>query len=81
MLSRKNKSRNTGGVSRMGMIRLIVEWYKIIHWITHYSSTEIEKLQDKFTKEFENLANKILDEKSKKFTVQNKENLTQFENR
>ena len=36
---------------------------------------EVEKLQEKFTKEFENLANKILDEKSSKFTVQNKENI------
>ncbi|WBX78391.1 DNA recombination protein RmuC [Tenacibaculum ovolyticum] len=36
---------------------------------------EVEKLQDKFTKEFENLANKILDEKSSKFTLQNKENI------
>ncbi|TYP99074.1 DNA recombination protein RmuC [Tenacibaculum adriaticum] len=36
---------------------------------------EVEKLQEKFTKEFENLANKILDEKSTKFTEQNKENL------
>ncbi|MEQ9581839.1 MAG: DNA recombination protein RmuC, partial [Arenibacter sp.] len=31
---------------------------------------EVEKLQEKFTKEFENLANKILDEKSTKFTEQ-----------
>ncbi|CAM1343636.1 DNA recombination protein RmuC [Tenacibaculum amylolyticum] len=37
--------------------------------------TEIEGLQEKFTKEFENLANKILEEKSNKFTVQNKENI------
>ena len=36
---------------------------------------EVEKLQEKFTKEFENLANKILDEKSSKFTEQNKENM------
>lgn len=36
---------------------------------------EVEKLQEKFTKEFENLANKILDEKSNKFTIQNKENI------
>jgi DNA recombination protein RmuC len=36
---------------------------------------ETEKLQEKFTKEFENLANKILDEKSVKFTAQNQENL------
>lgn len=36
---------------------------------------EVEKLQEKFTKEFENLANKILEEKTTKFTEQNKENL------
>jgi len=36
---------------------------------------EVEKLQEKFTKEFENLANKILEEKTSKFTQQNKENL------
>jgi DNA recombination protein RmuC len=36
---------------------------------------EVEKLQEKFTKEFENLANKILDDKTSKFTEQNKENL------
>ncbi|MBA6151289.1 DNA recombination protein RmuC [Gelidibacter maritimus] len=36
---------------------------------------EVEKLQEKFTLEFENLANKILDEKSTKFTTQNKENI------
>ncbi|WP_298224405.1 DNA recombination protein RmuC [Flavobacterium sp.] len=36
---------------------------------------EVEKLQEKFTKEFENLANKILEEKTTKFTEQNKENM------
>src|SRR5690606_428032 len=36
---------------------------------------EVEKLQEKFTKEFENLANRILEEKSEKFTKSNKENL------
>ncbi|WP_369049167.1 DNA recombination protein RmuC [Tenacibaculum sp. UWU-22] len=39
------------------------------------NKAEVEKLQEKFTKEFENLANKILDEKSTKFTAQNKENI------
>lgn len=38
-------------------------------------SRETEKLQEKFTKEFENLANKILEEKSTKFTEQNRENI------
>ncbi len=36
---------------------------------------EVEKLQEKFTNDFEVLANKILEEKSTKFTEQNKENL------
>jgi len=36
---------------------------------------EFEELNKRFNTEFENLANRILDEKSKKFTDQNKENL------
>lgn len=36
---------------------------------------ELEAIQKKFTVEFENIANKILEEKSKKFTDQNKANL------
>ncbi|WP_432410268.1 DNA recombination protein RmuC [Rasiella sp. SM2506] len=36
---------------------------------------EVEKLQEKFTKEFENLANKILADNSNKFTKQNKDNI------
>ena len=36
---------------------------------------EVTKLQEKFTKEFENLANKIFEDKSIKFTAQNKENI------
>jgi len=41
----------------------------------HENKGEVEKLNEKFTKEFENLANKILDEKSLKFTTQNQENI------
>jgi len=36
---------------------------------------ELEALQDRFTKEFENLANRILEEKSQKFVEQNRNNL------
>ena len=36
---------------------------------------KLRNFKKKFTKEFENLANKILDEKSTKFTKQNKENI------
>jgi len=39
---------------------------------------EVEKLQEKFAKEFENLANKILEEKSNKFTEQNQKNIKQI---
>jgi DNA recombination protein RmuC len=44
------------------------------------NKSEIEQIQSKFTKEFENLANKILEEKSSKFTLQNQENLKQILN-
>lgn len=36
---------------------------------------EVEKMQEKFSKDFEILANKILEEKSDKFTAKNKENM------
>lgn len=36
---------------------------------------DVEKLQEKFTKDFELLANKIFEDKSSKFTNQNKENI------
>jgi DNA recombination protein RmuC len=41
---------------------------------------EIERLQEKFTVEFKNLANEILEEKSKKFTDQNKISLGEILN-
>jgi len=41
---------------------------------------EVEKLQEKFSKDFEILANKILEEKSEKFTTKNKENIAQILN-
>ena len=40
--------------------------------------TEISKLQDQFRIEFKNLANEIFEEKSKKFTEQNRSNLDQL---
>jgi DNA recombination protein RmuC len=41
---------------------------------------EMEELQQKFTKEFENLANRIFEEKGTKFTEQNKEKLGEILN-
>ena len=46
-----------------------------LHVKNREQKQEVEQLQEKFTKEFENLANKILDEKSTKFTEQNRENI------
>ena len=37
---------------------------------------ELEKLEDKFAVQFKNLANEIFEEKSRKFTEQNKSNIT-----
>src|SRR5699024_581368 len=39
---------------------------------------EKQRLQDYYKKEFENLANKILEQKTQKFTEQNKEKLEQL---
>lgn len=45
-------------------------------WERHKEQkAEVTELQEKFTKEFENLANKILEEKSAKFTEQNSVNM------
>jgi DNA recombination protein RmuC len=54
--------------------RLETEFKNIEEKLTE-NKAEVEKLHEKFNKEFENLANKILEEKSTKFTAQNKENL------
>ncbi len=49
--------------------------YKNLETRLKEQKAELEQLQEKFTREFENLANRILEEKSRKFTDQNKENL------
>lgn len=54
--------------------------YKNLQEKLEEQKAELEKLQEKFTKEFENLANKILDQKSEKFTSINKENIEQILN-
>jgi DNA recombination protein RmuC len=46
-----------------------------LHIKNREQKEEVEKLQEKFTKEFENLANKILEEKSLKFTQRNEKNI------
>ena len=46
-----------------------------LHLKNREQKQEAEQLQEKFTKEFENLANKILEEKSLKFTERNEKNI------
>lgn len=54
--------------------------YKNLQEKLNEQKSEIGKLQEKFTKEFENLANKIFEEKGSKFTEQNKEKLSEILN-
>ena len=49
--------------------------FKNLEQKNNEQKAEVENLQEKFTKEFENLANKILDEKANKFTELNRENI------
>lgn len=59
-------------------LRSATEWkskYDALTEKLNYQKEELETLQVKFTKEFELVANKILEEKTSKFTNQNKENL------
>lgn len=48
--------------------------------ISQKQQQNLEELQQKFTLEFYNIANKLLDEKSAKFTAQNQSNLDQILN-
>ncbi len=49
--------------------------YKGLEQKLNEHKTELEELQSKFSIEFKNLANEILEEKTRKFTEQNKTNL------
>jgi DNA recombination protein RmuC len=54
--------------------------YKNLQEKLNTQKEDIQKLQEKFSIEFKNLANEILEEKSKKFTDQNKVNLGEILN-
>ncbi|OYX24823.1 MAG: DNA polymerase V [Flavobacteriales bacterium 32-35-8] len=49
--------------------------YDNLHQLNLKRDEELEKRQEELRKDFELLANKILEEKSEKFTLQNKENI------
>lgn len=54
--------------------------YKNLHARLSEQKLEMEKLNERFATEFKNLANDIFDEKSRRFTAQNKENLGELLN-
>jgi len=58
-------------------LKLLADYTHLQEKLTEQKS-EIKKLQEKFSIEFENLANKILDEKSSKFTNINRDNISQI---
>lgn len=54
--------------------------YRNLQEKLHEQKQELGQLQEKFSLEFKNLANEIFEEKSKKFTDQNKTNLSELLN-
>ncbi len=51
---------------------------KLLQEKLQFQETEMEKMGNRFQQEFELLSNRILEEKSKKFTFQNQENITRI---
>jgi DNA recombination protein RmuC len=66
--------RSKSGSLQMDIATLQTKNDNLIEKLTE-QKTQLEDLQARFTKEFENLANRILDDKSKKFTEQNEAQL------
>lgn len=58
-----------------GRLETSIEKFRNLNERLSEQKKETEELQKKLTSEFENIASKILEEKSKKFTDQNKSNL------
>ncbi|MFH1353575.1 MAG: DNA recombination protein RmuC, partial [bacterium] len=61
---------------------LVSQYYKnrYLHKNMFFQDTRLEETQKIFTDAFQNLANRIFEEKSEKFTRQNKENLAELLN-
>jgi len=78
IISKLNNDKNSLGEEKHAIdIRLSdkVSELKYLEEKLQDNKADVEKLQEKFTKDFEILANRILEEKSSTFTKQNKENL------
>jgi DNA recombination protein RmuC len=66
---REERTKNTEAEKKIAQLDAM---YKSTEDKLLVQKTEIESLQKKFTMEFENIANKLLEEKSQKFTENNK---------
>lgn len=69
-----SQERNKSESLQIERTRLQAENDNLIQKLSE-QKTQLEDLQERFSKEFENLANRILDDKSKKFTEQNEAQL------
>lgn len=74
LTTEKEQYRNEREAVAMQLTKKEVDFDNLLERNKEYRQ-EVEQLQEKFTKEFELLANKILEEKTTKFTEQNKEQL------
>lgn len=72
--ARFNEERSKTDVLQPKLAAAVKENENLLQKLTEQKA-ELEQLNQRFTREFENLANRILDEKSQKFTEQNRSNL------
>ena len=86
LASQLNEEKKVASVERNKVLELSTVFsrteadYKNLQLKLAEQQKEMEGLQEKFTTQFENLANKIFDEKGKKFADQNKINLGEILN-
>lgn len=77
-LNRQIKEREAEMIQLTRELAVVTTNHKNLKEKLEEQKTEISKLQDQFRIEFKNLANEIFEEKSKKFTEQNRSNLDQL---
>jgi len=77
-LERQNKEKEAEIITLTRELAVTSTNFKNLKEKLEEQKSEISNLQDRFRIEFKNLANEILEEKSKKFTEQNRSNLDQL---
>jgi DNA recombination protein RmuC len=77
-LERQNKEKEAEIITLTRELAVATTNHKNLKEKLEEQKSDISNLQDRFRIEFKNLANEILEEKSKKFTEQNRSNLDQL---